>query len=128
MKKLLLITAVFSMIFAGVSGCCSPSRDVSTPSKALLGHWKNTIPGMNPDIYYGAEKVSYDRKKNGDVTSVPYEVESENQEEFSLEISYQGASERTRISFSKDRNTITVLPPNVPELFRYEYADTQQKP
>ena len=128
MKKSLLIVIAASLCLAFVSGCCSPSRDVSTPRAALLGHWENTVPGANPDLYISESEVTFEPQKGAETSSVPYTVKKEDKKGFSLEITYQGSDKPTKITFSEERDSITLAPANIPELLRYEYVGTEQQP
>lgn len=105
---------------------CGAARDVSTPSKALLGHWRNTVPGTNADVYYSPSELTHSGISAASST-VEYDIVSEDENEFTLEIR-AGSGGTSRVSFSEDRSTMTVLPEKVPELLRYEYVDANQKP
>ena len=126
MKKVLVPLTVFALCLISIAGCCERDRDVATPARALLGHWRNIVPGGNPDLYFSDSEVTFDR--NGDTYSTSYSIEKEDEKGFYLNIIYRDSSDVTKITFSKDRNTITVMPENIPELLRYEYVDSQQKP
>ena len=130
MRRAMLAATLLCLLSVAVPGCASP-RDVSTPSKALLGHWRNTIPGTSNDVYYSPDQVTYAPGKSARPTSVDYSVVSEDMQKFAAEVRYgtgDGSAEPTRITFSADRNTMTILPFRIPELPRYEYVDGEQKP
>jgi hypothetical protein len=129
-KRYGVLLAASAIVFAMVvAGCSGAPRDVSTPRKALLGHWRNTIPGTNGDVYYSPTEVTRVSvgSKPGTAGSSPYSVVKENPVKFTLEISAGGAAP-TGISFSSDRTTMSVAPARVPELLQYEYVDAKQKP
>lgn len=125
MRRAMLAATLLCLLSFAVPGCAAP-RDVSTPRKTLLGHWRNTVPGMNPDVYYSPAEVTYAGLAAASPTA-GYTVMKEDPQEFTLEIS-AGAAVPAKISFSDDRNTMTVLPAKIPELLRYEYVDGEQKP
>ncbi|MHB8896438.1 MAG: hypothetical protein ACYC99_14835 [Candidatus Geothermincolia bacterium] len=109
---------------------CGGARNVSSPREALLGHWRNVIPGSGIDQYYSATAVTYAGK--GSDYELAYTVVSENESEFSLTItlgqSGRRASSQTKVVFSKDRKTMDLLPGGVPEKLQYSYVDSRQKP
>lgn len=121
-----LVTAFMGIVVLASAAGCGAARDVSTPSKALLGHWRNTVPGTNPDVYYGPAEITHERLAAMSST-VEYDIVGEDDKEFTLEIK-AGSGGTSRISFSEDRSTMTVLPARVPELLRYEYVDAKQEP
>lgn len=125
MKKYVLLAVAAAALLAGAAGCAA-ARDVSTPSRALLGHWRNTVPGNGPDVYYAPGERTYAGDDSAAITA-GYEVVREDPERFTLEIR-SGGGGTSRVSFSEDRNLITVLPAGVPEQLRYEYVDGKQKP
>ena len=128
MRRALAVMAIILCAAPAACGCGGVPRDVATPRKAVLGHWKNTIPGVNPDLYYSPDKVTFSGNKGASITR-PYEVISENTAGFTLQVQYgSGAREPSTIGFSADRKEITVLPGRVPELLKYRYVDSKQAP
>jgi hypothetical protein len=123
-----IAASILWLTVGAVTGCCSPSRDVSTPRAALLGHWENTVPGTNPDLYISDSEVTFEPQKGAETSSVPYTVTSEDEKGFSLEITYQGSDKPTKITFSEERDSMTLTPANIPEVLRYQYVDTKQLP
>ena len=126
MRRTMLLACSVVVALAAVTGCGTP-RDVSTPSKALLGHWRNTIPGTNNDVYFSGDVVTYAQEGGTRPIPVKYRVAGEDAEKFALEIRI-GPAEPTKVSFSADRKDMTMLPARIPELLRYEYVDAGQKP
>ena len=130
MKKFTLVATIFlvAALAAAGGGCGSGGRDVSTPREALLGHWRNTVPGTNGEIYYSSDTATF-KSAAGGAVSRPYKVTGENQSRFTLEIEYQanGAGPAT-IGFSTDRNELLVYPERVPEILKYSYVDSAQEP
>jgi hypothetical protein len=128
MRKTLVVLIIILCVAPAACGCGGLPRDVSTPRKAVLGHWKNTIPGVNPDLYYSPDKVTYSSDKGASITR-SYVVISENTAGFTLQVKYGSeVREPSTIGFSADRNEITVLPGSVPELLKYTYIDSKQAP
>ncbi len=128
MRRALGVLTIILCVAVAAFGCGGLPRDVSTPRKALLGHWKNTVPGVDPDLYYSPDKVTYSRDKRASLTR-SYEVTSENTAGFTLQVQFgSGVRETSTIGFSIDRNEITVLPGRVPELLKYTYVDSKQAP
>lgn len=128
MSRALVVLTIILCVAPAACGCGGVPRDLSTPRKAVLGHWKNTTPGVNPDLYYSPDKVTYSGDKGASIAR-PYEVISENISSFTLQVQYgSGVREPSTIGFSVDRNEITVLPGRVPELLKYKYVDSKQAP
>ena len=126
--RLLIPLALVGLLLGGCN--CGGGRDVSTPRKALLGHWKQTIPGYG-EVYYDPKEVTYalkGQKKKPINIPVPYSVSGENKKAFSVDIKLESASGAARITFSEDRRTMTMFPANVPEKLEYVYMDDKQKP
>ena len=119
----------FFVVSLVAAGCAGGTRKVTSPASALLGHWKNTVPGNKTEIYYSPDTATF--KSGGETISRPYKVVSENPSTFSLDIEYtsnlKGAGPST-LGFSSDRNTLLVYPERVPELLKYTYIDSKQNP
>jgi hypothetical protein len=107
---------------------CDDARDTSTLGKALLGHWKNISPGTNADVYYSPNEATFDARGGGQLSTLSYKITEENQGESRLMVQYASSEEPLKITFSKDRNTITVYPTDMPELLQYRYVDSKQQP
>jgi hypothetical protein len=125
------VAGVMLLCLAVVSngcGCGAPPRDVSTPRKALLGHWINTIPGSRIELYYSPDTVTYSDGR-GKPISRPYKVTEEDQAKFTLKIANtaQGPTPSS-LGFSADRKELFVYPARVPELLKYTYVDSKQNP
>jgi len=112
-----------------ISGCGTP-REVSTPRKALLGHWKNTVPGSKTRTYFSESSVTYTGQ--GSEYKIPYSVIKEDPGAFTLFIRLgQQTSTTTRtdeVTFSTDRKTMDLLPSGIPEKLQYTYVDSRQAP
>jgi len=131
MKRTLCACVVLSGLIAVlivVPVSCDDARDTTTLGKALLGHWKNTVPGTNADIYYSPTEATFDARGGGKPSTISYKISQENEAQSWLMAQYTSSAEPLKISFSKDRNTITVYPTEMPELLRYKYVDSKQKP
>ena len=125
MRRALAMAFMGIVVLTSAAGC-GTARDVSTPAKALLGHWRNTVPGTGADVYYGPSELTHAGISVVSST-VGYDIVSEDEKEFTLEIR-AGSGGTSGISFSADRDSMTVAPARVPELLRYEYVDANQKP
>lgn len=126
-----LVLFVLLVVAACAIGCGGGGgRDVSTPSKALLGHWKNTVPGSKTEIYFSGDTATF---KSGTGPGIPvhYTIISQDQKKFTLDVDY-GASNAgggpSTLAFSSDRNTLLIHPKRVPEVLRYSYVNSEQKP
>jgi hypothetical protein len=122
------LLAVF-LIPLVLTGCGAP-RDVSTPSKAILGHWKNTIPGSATKVYFSETFITYAGK--GSEYKVLYTVVKEDLSAFTLFIKLgqpsATATGTEEVTFSADRKTMTLLPEKIPEKLQYTYVDSRQEP
>jgi hypothetical protein len=124
-----LVMALLVAVVPLVAGCSS-GRNVSTPRDALLGHWRNVIPGSGTDVYYSGSSVTYSGK--GSSYSVDYTVVSQDQAKFTLfiRLGQKGKTQAApiQVTFSSDRNTMDLLPTRSPEKLEYKYVDSKQKP
>jgi len=109
---------------------CSSSRNVSTPRQALLGHWKNVIPGSATQVYFSDAKVTY--AGQGSEYSIDYTVLQENQSKFTLIVRLGSATAKdtapVEVTFSSNRKTMDLLPTRVPEKLEYAFVDSRQAP
>ena len=126
-------SAAVSCVFVLVALCaiagCGTARDVSTPRKALLGHWRNVIPGSGTDQFYSEKAVTYSGK--GSDYRLAYTVIEENLSKFTLLVTFgaqTSTSRKTEVVFSKDRKTMDLLPGNIPEKLQYVYVDSREVP
>lgn len=128
MRKTLAVVPLLVLLLLA-AGCGAPARDVSTPGKALLGHWKQTIPGSG-EVYYGPRSVTY-VKGNQRPVVVDYKVLEENSRQFTIRVAYPSQAEEPRpakLAFSKDRMKLYAYPDRMPEMLAYDYVDSKLKP
>lgn len=126
--RLAAILIVVALVSASC-GCRTTGRDISSPRKALLGHWRQTVPGYG-EIYISPEKIIYFSReaKQPIRIPVPYSISEENGKAFSIKIKLESSQEPATVTFSTDRSTMTMLPARVPEKLQYVYVDGKQKP
>lgn len=126
MRRILVIALAVSCLAA--AGCGSGERDVSSPREALLGHWKNTIPGGGAEVYFSPDTVTH-AGSGREPLEMPYEVASEDGAEFTLVVRFiTGDGEGSRVAFSTDRKQMFLFPGKVPEMLKYSYVDSKQSP
>jgi len=129
-RNVAILTIVLLIGVLPLAAGCSSSRNVAAPRNALLGHWKNVIPGSGTDVYYSPSTVTYAGK--GSDYSVAYNVISEDQAKFTMfiRLGQKASSEAApiEVTFSSDRKTMDLLPTRVPEKLEYQYVDSKQKP
>jgi len=131
MKRNFLTLAIAAGLLASsltVPAGCGTARDTSTPSKALLGHWENVFPGTYMHIYYSPTEATFDARGGGEPSTLTYKITQENQSESWLMVQYAGSPEPLKISLSKDRNSFTENPSEMPQPLRYRYVDSKQEP
>jgi hypothetical protein len=124
----LVIAAGLMTLLLMVPAGCGTGRDTSSLSKALLGHWKNVSPGTYMHIYYSPTEATFDARGGGEPSTLTYNITQENQGESWLMVQYAYSPEPLKISLSKDRNSFTEYPSEMPRPLRYRYVDSKQEP
>jgi len=125
---LIFIVAV-AVVMTSVAGCGMP-RDISTPRKALLGHWKNIVPGSTTELYYNEKYVVFSGKRKE--YQLVYDVLGESNPDSSLVIKLIGANADVALTdklvFSSDRNTIEVYRTGLSYKLKFSYLDERREP
>lgn len=118
------------IFLATAVGSCGTVRDTSTPGKALLGHWKNVIPGSSTEVYYDGSRVVFSGKRNA--FALPYSILLEDRENRSLTVHTEGqlarAPQTSRVVFSGDMSRMDVFAASVPGQLRFTYVDERRRP
>ena len=128
MRKALVFAAVGLCLAAAAAGCGSGGRDVSSPSMALLGHWKNVIPGGDAEVYFSPDNVVYAGGER-EPLEMPYEVLSQDQGSFTMVVRFLTAEgEGSKVAFSTDGKQMFLFPADIPEMLKYTYVDSKQAP
>lgn len=124
-----LVLIVVAALVACAAGCGTP-RDVSTPRKALLGHWKNIVPGSTTELYYNKGSVIFSGKRKE--FSLPYRVLEESKPSATLVIrltaEQAGVALTDRVVFSHDKRTIDVFRDGMRGRLQFSYLDERQAP
>ena len=125
MAFVLLLTCAFL--------ACSPgdNRDISTPEKALLGHWTTHEGAQKVNYYIGDSKII--TAIGGTTIEMDYYVMESNNDEnwitIRVDIGEAGAFDK-RFDFSKDRRSLT----ETMEVFgnaitnKWKYVDSKTEP
>ena len=140
-SRLLPVIAVLAALalVAAVASCGRAKRDISTPEKALLGHWVTTERGTKAHYYFGdgtlvlavpgrSMQLSYDvvysdDKANKVVVEITMDFAPDSPMPFSV------GMERELV-FSKNRKSMTEISEQNGVKFTYEwkYVDAKTEP
>ncbi len=135
-------TKVFGLALAlvlvvGLFGCGSSARDTSTPSKGIIGHWRNAggLADSILEMYYGPNSVTW-IGKDGTVSKSDYMVASENQKLSVVTLKYKDAGETTYLSSMswqvKDPQTLNFVSDHydidISPVATFNYVDSKQTP
>jgi hypothetical protein len=126
---LLIIIALVALVATALSGC-EPSRDISTLRGALLGHWKNIVPGSTTELYYNDTSVIFSgkRKEFALLYNVLEESKAGSTLVMRLTASSTGPGLTHTVVFSRDMRTIDVFPTGTSTRLRFSYLDERQAP
>jgi len=124
---------VFVLLLTSAFLACSPrdKRDISTPEKALLGHWTTHEGPQKVNYYIGDSKII--TAIAGRTIETDYYVVESNNDENSITIRVDmgeaGAFDK-RFDFSKDRRSVTETMEMLgnPITNKWKYVDSKTEP
>jgi hypothetical protein len=143
------LTVVAALAILFIAGCTGTARDVSTPQKALLGHWQikdsQTKIDNWDDIYFSGTTAYFSEgtgeTSKGNKYQDQYTVVSASSKTFSILIEYpftdlktgQLMTARQIIKFSSDKKSLTFTQntdtrKSSEELGPYSYIGPETKP
>jgi hypothetical protein len=124
----LIVILLVALVATALSGC-EPTRDISMPRNALLGHWKNIIPGSTTELYYNDTSVIFSGKRKE--FALLYDVLEESKEGSRLVLRLTGNTGpglTHTVFFSRDMRTIDVFPVGTSTHLRFTFLDERQAP